>query len=139
MGLGHHRRSVYFALLRQSQENQRVLCGNSYDQRYLDVVCVDAMGTLLNPDFVSQKFQQLLIKYDLRPIRFHNLRHSCATIMLYFGYSMKDIQTWLGHSNYNFTADTYVHSSPAMHIEMAKTYSDRLTEMLPPLAISRSS
>lgn len=48
---------------------------------------------------------------------------------------MKDIQTWLGHSNYNFTADTYVHSSPAMHIEMAKTYSDRLTEMLPPLQI----
>ena len=72
---------------------------------------------------------------DLRPIRFHDLRHSCATIMLYFGYTMKDIQTWLGHSNYNFTADTYVHSSPAMHIEMAKTYSDRLTEMLPPLQI----
>lgn len=125
----------YFALLRQTQQNQMALCGNSYDQRYLDFVCVDAMGTLLNPDFVSQKFQQLLIKYDLRPIRFHDLRHSCATIMLYFGYSMKDIQTWLGHSNYNFTADTYVHSSPAMHIEMAKTYSDRLTEMLPPLQI----
>ena len=52
----------------------------------------------------------ILNKYGLRPIRFHDLRHSCATIMLYLGYSLKDIQTWLGHSNYNFTADTYIHS-----------------------------
>ena len=125
----------YFCNLRNQQLAQMELCGASYNRDYLDFVCVDAMGTLLNPDFVSQKFQQLLIKYDLRPIRFHDLRHSCATIMLYFGYTMKDIQTWLGHSNYNFTADTYVHSSPAMHIEMAKTYSDRLTEILPPLQI----
>jgi len=60
----------------------------------------------------------ILNKYGLRPIRFHDLRHSCATIMLYLGYSLKDIQTWLGHSNYNFTADTYIHSGMGAHEQM---------------------
>ena len=66
---------------------------------------MDPLGKLLQPDYIFQKFQQLLEWYGLRRIRYHNLRHSCATIMLYLGYSMKDIETWLGHSNYNFTAD----------------------------------
>lgn len=68
----------------------------------MDFVCVDDMGMLLQPDFVTQKFQKLLEKYNLRPIRYHDLRHSCATILLYLGYTMKDVQTWLGHSNYQF-------------------------------------
>jgi integrase len=112
---------------------QQSLCGTSYNQNYLDFVCVDDMGMLLQPDFVSQKFQKLLAKYNLRPIRFHDLRHSCATIMLYLGYSMKDIQTWLGHSNYSFTANTYVHSSKESHIQMAETLSSKL----PPLITDR--
>ena len=102
------------------------LCGTSYDPRYTDFVCVDDLGTLLQPDYVSQKFQKILEKYQLRRIRFHDLRHSCATIMLYLGYSLKDIQTWLGHSNYNFTADTYIHSAPAAHQRMASTLAENL-------------
>ena len=90
-----------------------------------------AWGNLLQPDYVSQKFQQLLRQHGLRPIRFHDLRHSCATIMLYLGYSLKDIQTWLGHSNYNFTADTYLHTAPTAHMQMANTYSEKLEELLP--------
>ncbi len=54
------------------------------------------------------------------------MRHSCATIMLYLGYTLKDIQTWLGHSNYNFTADTYIHSGMGAHEQMAQTFSERL-------------
>lgn len=87
------------------------------------------MGMLLQPDFVSQKFQKLLIKHGLRPIRFHDLRHSCATILLYLGYSMKDIQTWLGHSNFSFTANTYVHSSKASHMQMAQSFSEHLPSL----------
>ena len=121
----------YFAGLRHQQLQMRSLCSASYNPEYSDFVCVDAMGMLLQPDFVSQKFQQLLRKYGLRPIRFHDLRHSCATIMLYLGYSLKDIQTWLGHSNYYFTADTYVHSSINTHTEMANTLSNRLPELMP--------
>ena len=46
--------------------------------------------------------------------------------MLYLNDSMKDIQTWLGHSNYNFTADTYVLSVPTAHIQMASTFADNI-------------
>jgi integrase len=112
------------------------LCGTSYCQEYLDFVCVDEMGMLLQPDFVSQKFQKLLVKYGLRPIRFHDLRHSCATIMLYLGYTMKDIQTWLGHSNYSFTANVYVHSSKNSHIQMAQSFSENLPALGPSMSES---
>ena len=125
----------YFLALKHQQEQNRFICGGCYDTRYLDFVCVDAMGTLLQPDHVSQRFQKLLEQYGLRHIRFHDLRHSCATIMLYLGYSLKDIQTWLGHSNYNFTADTYIHSAPAAHLQMADSFSQKLGKLLPPNAI----
>ena len=101
----------------------------SYIHEYDDFVCVDAMGMLLQPDFVSQKFQKILGLYGLRSIRFHDLRHSCATIMLYLGYTMKDIQTWLGHSNYSFTANTYVHSSKDSHVQMAQAFAEKLPEL----------
>lgn len=39
---------------------------------------------------------------------------------------MKDIQTWLGHSNYAFTANTYVHSSKDSHMQMAQSMSENL-------------
>lgn len=121
----------YFTWLLNHRASQKALCGSSYDQRYLDFVCVDEMGTLLQPDFITHKFGQVLRKYGLRPIRFHDPRHSCATIMLYLGYTLKDIQTWLGHSNYNFTADTYVHSGSEAHERMAESFAEKLGVVLP--------
>lgn len=122
----------YLQFLRNCQLSQMELCGSSYNHTYDDFVCVDGLGMLLQPDFVSQKFQKILAQYGLRPIRFHDLRHSCATIMLYLGYSMKDIQTWLGHSNYSFTANTYVHSSKDCHVQMAQAFSEKLPQLCSP-------
>ena len=51
--------------------------------------------------------------------------------LLYLGYSLKDIQTWLGHSNYNFTADTYIHSGMGAHEQIVLSMSERLGELLP--------
>ena len=121
----------YFLNLRQYQLYQQERCGNCYDTRYTDFLCVDQMGTLLQPDYITQKFQQILAKHGLRRIRFHDLRHSCATIMLHLGYTLKDIQTWLGHSNYNFTADTYIHSGVGTHEQMAERLSEELKSLLP--------
>lgn len=121
----------YFSGLRQQQQYRRDLCGSCYHTQFTDFVCVDPLGMLLQPDYITQKFQQLLVKYSLRRIRFHDLRHSCATIMLYLGYTLKDIQTWLGHSNYNFTADTYVHSGIGVHEQMAQSLSEKLGVLLP--------
>lgn len=88
------------------------------------------MGTLINPDYVTATFKKELKTNDLRPIRFHDLRHSCASILCGLGYSMKDIQTWLGHSNYNFTADTYVHTEQGAHAAMAEQYGQSLAALM---------
>lgn len=50
--------------------------------------------------------------------------------MLYLNYSLKDIQTWLGHSNYNFTADTYIHSGSGVHEQMAQSLSEKLSNVI---------
>ena len=45
----------------------------------------------------------------MRKIRFHDTRHSCASLLLRNGVSMKEIQAWLGHSDYGTTANLYAH------------------------------
>ena len=47
--------------------------------------------------------------YGLKLIRFHDLRHSCASLMVMNGVSMKQVQEWLGHSTFSTTADIYAH------------------------------
>lgn len=47
--------------------------------------------------------------YGLPHIRFHDLRHSCASLMVMNGVSMKQVQEWLGHSTFSTTADIYAH------------------------------
>lgn len=61
------------------------------------------------PDFVTRKFNKLLIHNELPIIRFHDLRHSCASLLLSKGFTLKDIQEWLGHSDIEVTANIYTH------------------------------
>ena len=86
------------------QKEYRKLCGRSYDKRYLDYICVDEMGTLTSPHYLTTGFQNLLKRNGLRHIRFHDLRHSCASMLLANGVPMKQIQEWLGHSDFSTTA-----------------------------------
>ena len=53
--------------------------------------------------------EKLLEKNGLRRIRFHDLRHSCASLLLANGVPMKQIQEWLGHSDFSTTANVYAH------------------------------
>ena len=50
-----------------------------------------------------------LKKYNLRKIRFHDLRHSCASLLYANGVSLKQIQEWLGHSDISTTSNIYTH------------------------------
>lgn len=119
-----------FKRLKAEQERNRKRCGDCYNTEYLDFVCVNAMGDIIKPDYVSQTFAKLLKKYSLRHIRYHDLRHSCASILNALNYSMKDIQTWLGHSDYRFTANTYVETEEDNHVAMAQGYSAKLADVL---------
>lgn len=79
------------------------------NKEYLEYICVDNCGNLIRPDYVTETFLKLLKKKKLKIIRFHDLRHTCASILLKNGANMKEIQAWLGHSNYNTTANLYAH------------------------------
>ena len=67
------------------------------------------MGKLFRPNYVTDHFKLLLQQNGLRHIRFHDLRHSCASLLLSQGIAMKQIQDWLGHSTFATTADIYSH------------------------------
>lgn len=92
--------------LREHQNEQRRLCRSEYNHEYDDYVCVDEIGQLMRPNFVTTQFSKLLEAHGLRHIRFHDLRHSCASLLLANGVPMKAIQEWLGHSNYRTTVNT---------------------------------
>ena len=64
---------------------------------------------LISPHYLTSAFPKLLAKNNLRHIRFHDLRHSCASLLLANGVPMKQIQEWLGHSDFSTTANVYAH------------------------------
>ena len=97
------------AALKEQQEKNRILCGRSYCTDYLGYVLVDAMGNRLKLSYISTAFPALLKRNGLRTIRFHDLRHSCASLLLKNGVPMKQIQEWLGHSDFSTTANIYAH------------------------------
>jgi integrase len=94
---------------KERQEMYRKQFKRSYSKKYLDMVCVDQMGMLLRPNFVTEHFAVLLNKHGLRKIRFHDLRHTCASLLLASDNNMKVIQMWMGHSSMKTTADIYAH------------------------------
>jgi integrase len=101
-------RELLFAA-KERQSEYRSLFKGSYCRDYEDYICVDQMGKLFRPNYITDHFKLLLKQNELRKIRFHDLRHSCASLLLAQGISMKQIQDWLGHSTFNTTADIYSH------------------------------
>lgn len=94
---------------KEQQEQNRKICGNSYNKKHLEYVFVDELGNLISPNYVTRVFVELLVHYGMRRIRFHDLRHSCASLLLSLGVPMKQIQEWLGHSDFSTTAKIYAH------------------------------
>ena len=111
-------------LRKKINDTNRELYASSYDQRYKDYVFVDELGKLLFPDNLTHQFQLVVKKNNLKHIRFHDLRHSCASLLLSSGVHMKQIQEWLGHADFSTTANIYSHLDFSSKIESAKKISD---------------
>lgn len=107
--------------LKDKQERNKSYFKNGYNQEFLEYVWVDDIGKLVNPNTVTHHFKTFLEQNGLPHIRFHELRHSCASLLIACGVSLKEIQEWLGHSAISTTADIYSHLNYSSKLNVANT------------------
>ena len=99
----------YFLQVKEAQELNKKVCGNCYNHEYDGFVFVDELGERMRANYLTSAFPKFLEDHGLRRMRFHDLRHSCASLLLANGVPLKHIQEWLGHSDFTTTANIYAH------------------------------
>ncbi len=105
---------------RVRQAEARLRVGRDWEDN--DLVFTDAWGRPLDGRHVTGRaFRRLLERAGLPRTRFHDLRHTAATLLLASGTHPKLVQELLGHSTIALTLDVYSHVTPSMHDEAANT------------------
>lgn len=97
---------------RVSQLEAKVKAGECWQEH--DYVFCTLQGRHLGPNHVVVEFKKLLTRAGLPNIRFHDLRHSAATLLLSLGIHPKVVQELLGHTQISITMDVYSHVLPGM-------------------------
>ena len=113
-----------FRAHRSRQVEHRFALGPAYQDQ--DLVFPAGDGAIQPPYRVSQAFRQLVGSTDLGHVRFHDLRHTAATLMLRAGVPTKIVSTRLGHATASLTLDTYSHVTVDMQREAASAIDDVL-------------
>lgn len=114
-------KEILLLLKAQEKENRR-LFGKQYIDN--DYIFKWQNGKPYAPDYITMKFSKLLKQHKLRHIRFHDLRHSCASMLVSMGFELKDIQEWLGHSDIQITANIYAHLDAKRKKDIANSMSN---------------
>lgn len=109
-------RSIFLTAKAEEEENRRQF-GRAYQAN--DYIFKWPDGTPFAPDYVTHHFAKVLKQNGLPHIRFHELRHSCASLLLNNGFALKDVQEWMGHSDIQTTANIYGHIDTARKRGMA--------------------
>ena len=100
-----------FRRAKEKEQQNRAAFGREYQENSYIFKWPD--GHPYSPDYISHHFAKALRKHGLPHIRFHELRHSCASMLLDMGFTLKDVQEWLGHSDIKMTANIYAHLDTA--------------------------
>jgi integrase len=112
---------------RTKQHETRLKAGVAWQSQDW-VFCTD-VGTPLDPTTVLRSsFWPLLAKAGVPKIRFHDLRHSAASLLLSMGTHPKIVQELLGHSNISMTLDTYSHTIPSLQADAVSRLNTLLTQ-----------
>lgn len=117
----------YFLQVKEAQELNKQVCGNCYNHEYDGFVFVDELGERMRVEHLTNAFPKFLESHGLRRMRFHDLRHSCASLLLANGVPLKHIQEWLGHSDFTTTANIYAHLDYKSKITSANVMDNILT------------
>ena len=97
----------YLLELRSKQAYEKEILGKFYNDT--DYVCRHSDGRPISPQYISVVFRRFLAKNNFPHIRLHDLRHTCASLLLESGCDMKTISEILGHSDISTTMNLYVH------------------------------
>lgn len=109
----HHLKAV-----KRYQNQMQKVSGSCYiDNNY---VCTWPTGRLISPEYLSRKFKKILDDSTLPVYRYHDLRHSSASLLIAKGVNMKEVSGWLGHSSIS-TTNRYAHLQYDATINMANT------------------
>ena len=91
-----------------------------------DWMFCNTAGRFLNPQSISQLFDRILARTDIPRVRFHDLRHTHASLLIASGEDVKVVSERLGHAHPAFTMHTYQHLLPGMSAAAA----DRFATMI---------
>ena len=105
--------AIYEADERHKHFKQKL--GSFYSTVDRDYLCLDDTGYILHPNYVTAKHKVLLEEHNMPHIRYHDLRHSCATLLLSKGVPLEKIKEWMGHADIKST-ERYAH----MQVSTAK-------------------
>lgn len=110
----------YLSELKKNQEEWRKTAGNSWNNEYNGFVCVDKLGNLITPNYVTSHWRWLCQKYGYH-VTFHGLRHTFATNQIKKGTALVKLRQWLGHSNISTTVNLIKgHTTKSSHITTIK-------------------
>lgn len=93
----------------EKQKSDKSLFGNCYSET--GYVFVKQDGSAYYPSYPTHELSKVLKNNNLPHIRWHDLRHSTASMLIEKGWNMKDVSEWLGHSSITTTLDIYSHVS----------------------------
>ncbi len=99
-------KKILFEIQNQQYNNSNFF-GNTYINS--DYVFTREDGRRYYPSYPTEMFQKYIKRYNLKRIRWHDLRHSCASMLILKGWHMKDISEWLGHADIGTTMNIYAH------------------------------
>jgi integrase len=120
------RKALPRAQLRARQDNERDAAGDRWIDSGLVFTTLEGRG--LDGTAITKRFQDHLKKAGLPRRRFHDLRHSCATLLLVQGVSPRVVMDVLGHSQIGLTMNTYSHVIPDLRRDAAQRMDDLIAE-----------
>lgn len=110
---------------RARQLQERLLAGSRWQDT--GMVFTTSIGTYMEPRNLTRHFNRTVKNAGLPPKRFHDLRHTCASLLLAQGVHARVVMEILGHSQIGLTMDTYSHVAPSLQRDAAGRMNDALT------------
>lgn len=109
---------VLLLKLKEQQEDYKKRLGSNYHNN--DYIFKNPNGIPYRPDSLTRSFKRALARHGLPQMRYHDLRHSTASILVDKGWDINDIKEWLGHADISTTANIYTHISHRKKVSLAQ-------------------